>query len=117
MRLERYHELLGSLFEGELATDDAEELAHGLREQPEWCEDLRQQLVLWELWAQHAAPERSPEAKADCCVPLVPACKVPARFARMSQGLMLCHPKMEARGMSLPARLRGWTTARNRGTI
>lgn len=62
MIVERYHELLGRVFEGDLATDDAEELAHGLREQPEWGEDLRQQLVLWELWAQHAAPERSADA-------------------------------------------------------
>ena len=62
MTLERYQELFGRVFDGELAAGEAEELAQGLGERPEWREDLHGQLVLWELWAQDVVPERSAEA-------------------------------------------------------
>ena len=58
MNLERYHELLGTVFDGELVAGEAEELARGLGERPEWREDLRRQLLLWELWAQAVARRR-----------------------------------------------------------
>jgi hypothetical protein len=62
MKLERYHELIGGVFDGELADGEAGELAQGLRARPEWREDLHRQLVLWELWAQAVTPERSAKA-------------------------------------------------------
>ncbi|HUL54719.1 MAG TPA: hypothetical protein VLT83_15045 [Opitutaceae bacterium] len=62
MRAERYEELLGSLLDGVLSAEEAGELAEGLRARPELKRDLAQHLVLWEVWSQHLAPERSAEA-------------------------------------------------------
>ncbi len=58
----RYEELLCALLDGELSTEEADELAAGLRTQPDLLRDLARHLVLWEVWSQHAAPERSAEA-------------------------------------------------------
>ena len=58
----RYVELLDGLLEGELSDPEAEELAGVLRASPDLQRDLRQHLVLWEVWSQHAAPERSAES-------------------------------------------------------
>jgi hypothetical protein len=52
----RYQELLGCLLEGELSGAEAEELAGGLSASPALRQDLRQHLVLWEVWSQHQAP-------------------------------------------------------------
>ena len=62
MNSQRYQELLGRLLEGELSDAEAEELATGLKERPEMQRDLRSHLVLWELWSQQQAPERSSDA-------------------------------------------------------
>ena len=62
MTPQRYRELLGRVFEGGWTDGEAEELAQGLRAAPEWREDLRGQLVLWELWAQDVVPERGAAA-------------------------------------------------------
>lgn len=58
----RYHESLGRLLEGELAAAEAEEFSAGLSADPALRRDLRRHLLLWEVWSQHQAPERSPEA-------------------------------------------------------
>jgi len=55
----RYDALVGALHEGSLTAAEADELAALARAQPELRRDLRRQLVLWELWAQQQAPERS----------------------------------------------------------
>jgi hypothetical protein len=62
MNSQRYQELLGRLLEGALSDAEAEELAAGLKEQPELQRDLRSHLVLWELWSQQHTPERSSDA-------------------------------------------------------
>jgi len=62
MNAARYEELLGRLFEGELSETEAAELAQELSARPELQHDLRRHLVLWEVWSQHQAPERSAEA-------------------------------------------------------
>jgi hypothetical protein len=59
---ERYQELLSDLFDGELSDAAARELVGGLKARPELLQDLRRHLVLWEMWSQHQAPERSAEA-------------------------------------------------------
>jgi hypothetical protein len=58
----RHQELLGRLLEGELTGAEAEEMARSLSASPALQEDLRQHLVLWELWSQHQAAERSAES-------------------------------------------------------
>jgi hypothetical protein len=58
----RYEELLGGLLDGELSAEETGELAVALNASPELQRDLTQHLVLWELWSQHVAPERSAEA-------------------------------------------------------
>jgi hypothetical protein len=62
MKRERYHQLLSVLLDEDLWEGDADELLAGLREQPELQRDLRQHLILWDVWSQHAAEERSAEA-------------------------------------------------------
>jgi hypothetical protein len=58
----RYQELLGRLLEAELSEAEAGELARELCARPELQHDLERHLVLWEVWSQHHAPERSAEA-------------------------------------------------------
>jgi hypothetical protein len=72
---ERYQELLGRLFEGELSGSESEELVHALEKSPELRRDLRQHLVLWEAWSQDQLPERSAEA-------FIRACKTRLRVER-----------------------------------
>jgi hypothetical protein len=62
MNRERYQQLLDSLLDGELSPAEADELPAGLRENPELQRDLRRQLILWDVWSQHAAAERSGES-------------------------------------------------------
>ena len=62
MNSTRYQDLLGRLFEGDLAAEEADELARALNENPSRRQDLRQHLVLWEMWSQDQSPERSAEA-------------------------------------------------------
>jgi hypothetical protein len=62
MNRERYQQLLDSLLDGELSPAEADELLAGLRENPEHQEELRHQLILWDVWSQHAAAERSVES-------------------------------------------------------
>ena len=62
MNSPRYEELLGRMLEGDLSGREAEEFAAELRANPARLRDLRRHLVLWEIWSQHQAPERSSEA-------------------------------------------------------
>jgi hypothetical protein len=62
MNSARYEELLGRMLEGDLSDREAEEFAAELRANPARLRDLRRHLVLWEIWSQHQAPERSSEA-------------------------------------------------------
>lgn len=59
MKDERFEFLTGRLLDGELSDDEGEELATAMRADPNRRGELRQHLVLWELWAQQHAPERS----------------------------------------------------------
>lgn len=59
---ERFEFLAGRLLDGELTDDEAEELTAAVRADPSRRRELRQHLVLWELWAQQHAPERSADA-------------------------------------------------------
>lgn len=67
MSPERYQELLGRLLEQELSHEEAQELAAALRD-PQLLRDLRQHLVIWDLWSQSQAPERSSEAFLKACI-------------------------------------------------
>jgi hypothetical protein len=58
----RYEELLSDLFDGELSDGSARELAEGLGARPDLLRDLCRHLLLWEVWSQHQAPERSATA-------------------------------------------------------
>ena len=54
--------LLTALLDGELSAADGDELAALLRADPSRRRELRQHLVLWELWSQRQAPERSADS-------------------------------------------------------
>ena len=54
--------LLTALLDGELSAADGDELAALLRADPSRRRELRQHLVLWELWSQQQAPERSADS-------------------------------------------------------
>jgi hypothetical protein len=58
----RYHELLSHLLDSDLSETDAKELRDGLEDEPRRLRDLREHLMLWELWAQEQSPERGAEA-------------------------------------------------------
>jgi hypothetical protein len=58
----RYHELLSQLLESALSEADAKELRLGLEDEPRRLRDVREHLMLWELWAQEQAPQRGAEA-------------------------------------------------------
>jgi len=58
----RFEELLERLLDGELTPVEGDELAAVLRTDPARRRELRQHLVLWELWSQQQAPERSAAA-------------------------------------------------------
>ncbi|ACB76439.1 hypothetical protein [Opitutus terrae] len=62
MTPDRFEELVQQLLDGELPTSGGAELAAELQTRPERRRELRQHLVLWELWAQQQAPERSADA-------------------------------------------------------
>ena len=62
MNQARYKELLGRLLDDQLSATEANELAVGLEADDRLREDLRHHLVLWELWSQQQAPERSSTA-------------------------------------------------------
>jgi hypothetical protein len=62
MKRDRYEYLLSVLLDEDLCEGDAAELLAGLREHPELQRDLRQQLILWDVWSQRVAEERSAEA-------------------------------------------------------
>ena len=56
---DRYQALLGCLLDGAISDAESEELAQMLNSEPELRRDLREHLVLWDLWAQQATLERS----------------------------------------------------------
>lgn len=58
----RYQELLGRLLDDHLSDSESEELACELNLSESLRHDLRQHLILWEIWSQNQAPERSSEA-------------------------------------------------------
>lgn len=62
MTQERYQQLIGLLFDGELSDDEARELSAAIGSSPELRTDLHEHLILWELWSQQQAPERSATA-------------------------------------------------------
>lgn len=62
MNRQRYQELLGRLLDDGLAGAEADEFSAGLSGDPYLRRDLRRHLVLWEIWSQHQAPERSSDA-------------------------------------------------------
>lgn len=63
----RYEALVAALHEEGLSKTEAGELAALARAHPELRRDLRRELVLWELWSQHQAPERSAESFLAAC--------------------------------------------------
>lgn len=67
MSTARFDVLVGALLEDGLTSAEAEELAALVRGDPVLRTDLRRQLVLWELWSQHHAPERSAASFLAAC--------------------------------------------------
>lgn len=64
---DRFEELLSRLFDGELTDTEAGALTALLRDHPPLRSELRQHLVIWELWSQQKAPERSADAFVAAC--------------------------------------------------
>ncbi len=62
---EVYERGLGQLLDGEMTPAEEAAFAAHLRDRPDLIRDLQQHLVLWELWSQQQAPERSAQAFAD----------------------------------------------------
>lgn len=62
MNDERFDVLTDALLDGELSAGEEAELVAALRAEPGRRRELRQHLMLWELWAQQRAPERSADA-------------------------------------------------------
>ena len=62
MNRERYQQLLEHLLDEDLSPADADELLADLRGHPELQRDLRRQLILWDVWSQRTARERSADA-------------------------------------------------------
>lgn len=60
--MKRYEELVSLLIDGEPTEEELHELEQILATHPEFAEDLRQQLVIWERWSQEIAPERSADS-------------------------------------------------------
>jgi hypothetical protein len=58
----RYHELLGQLLDGALSPSEADEMNRGIAAEPERLRDIREHLMLWELWDQVQSPGRGAEA-------------------------------------------------------
>ncbi len=58
----RYHELLGQMLDGSLSGAEADELRDGLAVDPARLRDLREHLMLWDLWSQEHTPQRGAEA-------------------------------------------------------
>ena len=67
MNFGRFEDLLGKLLDGELTLGEGDELAAILRGDPDRMREVRHHLVLWELWVQQQAPERSAEAFVAAC--------------------------------------------------
>ncbi|VGO17120.1 hypothetical protein PDESU_05715 [Pontiella desulfatans] len=58
----RYDELLSLYFDGEPSEAELTELADLLRSDETLAMDFREQLLIWEVWSQENAPERSADA-------------------------------------------------------
>lgn len=68
MSRDRYEALVGALLEdGRLSPDESEELASLLKADGALRDDLRRQLILWDLCAQQHAPERTAESFVAAC--------------------------------------------------
>lgn len=61
MTAERFEALVQRLLDRELESAEVDELAAELRENPERRREVREHLVLWELWAQRQSAQRSEE--------------------------------------------------------
>ena len=62
MSQENYEQLLAVLLDEELPPGAAAQLQAGLRKHPQLQRELRRQLILWEVWSQHVAEERSADS-------------------------------------------------------
>lgn len=62
---EVYERGLGQLLDGAMTPAEEAAFAAYLRDRPDLIRDLQQHLVVWELWSQQQAPERSAQAFAD----------------------------------------------------
>jgi hypothetical protein len=58
----RYDELVSLLFDAEPTDSELEELAQLLRNDERLAADFQKQLLIWDVWAQDAVPERSAKA-------------------------------------------------------
>lgn len=67
MTTDRYESLLAELFDGELTPAESDDLAAALRANEAYRRELRQHLVIWELWSQQHTAERSAEAFLAAC--------------------------------------------------
>jgi hypothetical protein len=110
MNTGRFEELLGQLFDGDLSAAEGDELAAMLRADPSRRRELRQHLVLWELWAQQQTPERSASS-------FLAACRTRLRAERQGESFLeelKTRIPRGADGPVMPALLGGWWTALRR---
>jgi hypothetical protein len=104
MNTGRFEELLGQLFDGDLSAAEGDELAAMLRADPSRRRELRQHLVLWELWAQQQTPERSADS-------FLAACRTRLRAERQGESFLADLKKRIPRDSDAPEAttlLGGW---------
>jgi len=106
---ERFEALLGCLLDDELTPLEGDELAAAIRADPGRRSELRQHLMIWELWAQQQAPERSADA-------FLAACRTRLRAARQGESFLTRLKARLPRSTTNPKRLtpsgRWWSALR-----
>ena len=112
MNAARFEELLGQLSDGELTPAEGDELAAAVRGDPIQRRALRQHLVLWELWSQQRAPERSADA-------FIASCRTRFRAEQQGESFLTGLKERISRNAAAaptPTRLGAWWSAFRRPT-
>jgi hypothetical protein len=110
MNSRRFEELLGELLDGELSPANGDALAATLRTDPTRRHELRQHLVLWELWSQQQAPGRSADS-------FLAGCRTRLRAERQGESFLAeLKERISREPADVPAvrHRRGWWNALRR---
>jgi hypothetical protein len=109
MTTDRYDSLLAQLLDGELTPAESDEFAAALRADEAHRRELRQHLIIWELWTQQHAAERSADAFLAACRTRLTAERNSDRFvSELGQ-------RLRAQGLLPAALTHGFGATRNIG--